>query len=428
MTEVLKFKRGGGFPECKITDLVFCGNAFLPQKAFIPMGCKGVNFDCIPLVSSGETVREGQLIAESKSTRTLRIHSSIPGIVSGFVSFPMPDGKELSAVEINLKGSLDILGKPVISNPWEDTTAFYLLRLIEKAGVINTALRYAEPMAFGIDKAVKNNIDILQINLFDKCPSLRIDSFLAENFWNKTAEGAAIIAKLLNAKLIVCPHKMKNTEILHKFSEKLSSCTNAEIRVVKVKESYPLEDLDIPKDSIFQIDAASAVYTCEAVVHDYPVTSVYISVDGKTLHEPKIVRARIGTPIGNLLEECGGVKTMPEGIIINGYTRGFAVKNIDIPVDASMKSIHVVGKEVLKPSFKSPCISCGKCFNSCPMFINPAKTIRSVAYGEFTEEAVQSALMCSGCSCCSMVCPSRIPIAKKMEAAAFLIREKGIKV
>lgn len=423
MTNFFTFKRGYEILEYKKNSLSFYGNAFLPNKAFIPISFKD-GTECSPLVSAGERVNEGQLIAEGKQNKAVKVHASIPGIISGFVSFYLNDGKEINSIAIKLKGALDILGKPVPSYPWKNTSGFELIKIIERAGVINTALRYALPLSEQISSAAKAKISTLQVNLFDKCPSCQIDSFLTENMSLKVAEGISIIAKLLGVKRIICLHKIQNKNVLSEFSNLLSANSEINTGFTKVKNSYPFEDFNIPFGTVFQIDAATAVYTYEAVVNDYPMTAVYISVEGKTLNEAKIVKARIGTPIGNLLEECGGVKNLPEGVIINGVTRGYAVNNFDIPVEKNMKSLHVVGKEVLKPLCEFECVDCGKCFNSCPMYIDPIKIVKSIEKREFTKEVKESMMMCNGCSCCSIACPAKIPLAHKIEAAGIEFNTK----
>lgn len=82
------------------------------------------------------------------------------------------------------------------------------------------------------------------------------------------------------------------------------------------------------KENPFLIDIPTAMYTYEVVRTNNPITSVYVLVTGKAINEPKVLNVKIGTPIGNLIEECGGFKTVPAQIILNGLIGGISADTL----------------------------------------------------------------------------------------------------
>ena len=383
----------------------FFGNAFLPSKAFIPVGYG----DSYILVSKNSQVKEGELIARGEPSSPFAfVHSSIPGIVTDFKTFEVLPNQMLKTVEISLEGSFDILGKSIQHNNWKDLSPIELFDKIEKKGVVDTSNRLVNSLSSKLKYAMdKENIE-LATSLFDFYPSQSLDIFLNEEYIKEVIEGAMIIAKILNSKKITFFHNEKNKVRLKKYMDiAFSMCENCEFK--KMKNIYPLH---LQLGNRFFLNASTLLYVHEAVSKNYPLTSVYLSIQGNIISKPKILHVKVGTPIGNVIEECGGVKAIPDAIIINGLTHGYAITNLDLPVTKDMKSIHVVSKERLNFYEEMDCIACGKCFNACPQFLDPISLTRAIKKNAISTEVVEAIKKCEGCACCSIVCPSRKNLCK----------------
>lgn len=394
-------------------SLEFFGNAFLPRRAFIPIGYKEEENIYISL-HKGSLVREGQLLARGGALSPYQyVYSSIPGVVTDFKDFEIEHHKVLRTIEVSLKGSFDILGKPNRTlSEWMELSPVELFDRIEKSGVANTADRIVCPLSFKLKLAMNTSIQQVATTFIDFHPTQSLDIFLSQKYPNALIEGALIIARILKAKELVIFHNIKDKKILSKYSSIVSSLnTDVDIKFKKVKMQYPLS---LNVSSSFFIDASTSLYTYDAISSNAPLLSVYVSIQGNIVKKPKIFKVRIGTPIGSLIEECGGIKAMPEAIVINGLTSGYAIKNLDIPIDRHVKSIHVVSKDMLNSCEEMDCINCGKCFVSCPCNIDPIGTLRSIRKKAITEEVACSIKQCNGCACCSIVCPSRIAIAREI--------------
>jgi len=379
----------------------FSGNSFLPSKAFIPIG---YDDDVRIFVNRYSRIKEGELIARGDSLSPFAyIHSSIPGIVTGFNTYEVLPNKILKTIEISLEGSFDILGKPSQNNNWQELTPIELFDKIEKKGIVNTSNRLVHSLYADLKNIMENQDVELATSLFDFYPSQSLDGFLTEEYMKEITEASLIIAKIIGSKKITFFHNKKNKNQLKKYMDiAYSICENCEFK--KVKNIYPLH---LGLKNNFFLNASTLLYVYEAIVRDYPLTSVYLSVQGNIISTPKIFHVKVGTPIGNVIEECGGVKAIPEALIINGLTHGYAITDLDIPITKDMRSIHVVSKERLNFYEEMDCINCGKCFNACPCFLDPISLERAIKKNAVSSDVAASIKKCEGCTCCSIVCPSR---------------------
>ena len=428
MTEFLRFKRGKEVLEYPKLPASFEGNAFLPQRAFIPIAFDSKKHP-ETLVMKGETVKEGQIIARTEEPFSVGIYSSIPGILYDFVDFTLPDGKLIHAAAVKLEGVFDILGRPSADYPWRTSSNSEIIRAIDYSGILNTANLSAVPLIYQIRNALKTGEADIYINLFDKDPSSGLDSILFDNFFEDVAEGLGIMAKVLNASSLTCIHKLNKKELgkLEKISETCEPF--CKVKFINASNDYPFVKNNYfeNKENPFLIDIPTTMYTYEVVRTNNPITSVYVLVTGKAVNEPKVLKVKIGTPIGNLIEECGGFKTMPAQIILNGLIGGLSADSLDIPVTSTLKSIHIPGKDSIKKHSIEECINCGLCFSSCPLYLEPKKIVRAIETDDLNEDILKQIKICSGCACCSAGCPSRIPLcfiilemSKKIKKGSFL--------
>lgn len=388
----------------------FFGNAFLPQKAYVPIGYKGGK-DVFFNVYKASRVREGQLIGRGDDSSSFAyIHSPIPGVVTDFKDFNLRSDKILKTIEISLDGSFDILGKEEVYNDWHAFSKEELLSKLEKSGVIDTSSRIIMPLHVTLNDAIEKKRDTVSTTLFDFYPSQSLDIFLGEKEVRKVIEGALILARTLDAKKIIVFHNITNKKLLLQYIASIESlCGDVKCEMKKIKKVYPLH---LQLGSSFFVNATTSLYAYEAITYSRPLTSIYLSIRGKLIAEPKILRVRVGTPIKNILQECNTLKKHVEGFIINGITSGYAIKDADIPITKEMKSIHVVSKEMLNFYDEMDCINCGKCFTACPCNIDPIGIVRAIKKGAVSDSVSLSVKACEGCACCSIVCPARINLAK----------------
>lgn len=126
---------------------------------------------------------------------------------------------------------------------------------------------------------------------------------------------------------------------------------------------------------------------------------------------PLNVRARIGTPIKDVLKTLNIETEQGDQIVLGGPMTGVAIYSEDMPVLPDTDAIMVLDKERVVIGSGSHCINCGECVRACPAKVPVNMLVRLLENGLY-EEAVEEydLLSCIECGLCSYVCVARIPV------------------
>lgn len=134
----------------------------------------------------------------------------------------------------------------------------------------------------------------------------------------------------------------------------------------------------------------------------------------------KLVCARIGTPIGNLIKVLDITLNDRDRIVFGGPMTGTAVYSEDQPVQADTDAILVQDAADIILSSDYPCINCGECVRICPANISVNMLVRFLEAGQYQDGAdLYDLYSCVECGVCSFVCVSRIPILQYIKLAKF---------
>ena len=415
--ELIRFKRGQQQAKYIRLEPQFEGNAFLPQYALIPLAFR-TQTSSLPLVSVGDFVNEGQMIARAGNSASTHVHASVPGVVSGIIDAQLPNGHVFRGLHIKTGGSFGILGKQRNPYLWKQSDQTGLIHFFDLAGLVNTAGKTMS-LAENIRAAVKQGVTTLTVMLYDKDPTCILDSFLAHRFIREVAEGISVIAHALDAAKIIIETGMgKNDREL--FDAIGAIIPDRDLTHLTVPQTYPVENThtcSAEKHAVV-VDASTALSVYESVQYNQPMLTTYLLLTGKVLEHATVMKARIGTPIGRLIEECGGFKSKNTHIILNGLLSGTLVDSLDLPVGKGMKSIHAAGNDIDMQQQLEACGHCGQCLRSCPEYIDPIDAVRRIQRKRCTTETLHAIALCSGCACCSAVCPARIPLSAIIKSAA----------
>jgi electron transport complex protein RnfC len=253
-------------------------------------------------------------------------------------------------------------------------------------------------------------------------------------------EGIEIVRRILSPRTVLIgveENKLDAIEVLRR----LIANKGKEIDVVALKTRYPQGDekqllkaligREVPSGGlpldigavVSNVGTVFAIY--EAVVLGKPLIERIVTVTGPALKGPANFKVRIGTPIGNLLEECGGFSTTPGKIVAGGPMMGFAVADPGVPVVKGTSGILALSKKQSRPELQTPCIGCGRCVASCPFGLSPTTLYKWIEHREYDEAMAGGLMDCKECGCCGYVCPSRIPLVQGLKLGKLMGRRKG---
>jgi electron transport complex protein RnfC len=409
-------------------------NAFLPSVAVVPLKQHvGESARCV--VGRGDRVREGMVIGRSEGPRSADVHAPIPGTVLDIKTIALPEGGESEAVVIALEGSFDRLGRREERYLWRSMTRHDMLSAVRDRGVVA-----AEGPGIPLYDLLSGSRDIglLILNVVESEPYLRTEKCLSEARGADIIEGLGIIRKIVNpARTIVATSAVSGGRSASGRSiEEIAAAAPKEfgqdggwtIETIAFEPKYPqelhgqiieaIEGARKRKAGDYLIVTPSTVLAAyEAVVLAKPMIERCVVVDGGALRDPAILKVRIGTPLRDLIEECGGFSQKPERLVVCGPFRGCAIYDLDTPITKTTSAVLALDRREVRPGRTAPCIRCGNCAEVCPERLDPQMIFRLLDRGRIMEAGELGLESCTLCGSCSYVCPSRVPLA-----AAFASR------
>jgi len=380
--------------------------------------------DATCLVHVGDFVQEGVLIGKGKGKHSLHIHAPIPGTVQDIRNIPLPRGIEAPAVFIELGGEFDRLGKKEVVYPWRSLSHRELKTLLIEKGVVDGNFPLDGP------------IELLIINGMELEPYLCSEYRILMERSDAILEGVRILQKLLDPArtLVVFEDKAEDVQASLEASlgneqrEVKEGGSGKEIELVLLEGKYPAGDTEqlvniffhqkvTPKKSfgemgVMVVDVATTLAVYEGVALRKPLMERIITVSGKAIKRPANLKVRIGTPIMDIIEECGGLTQTPVKVVCGGPFRGLGIFDLRTPVTREMSGILFLTKTEIHPGVRTSCINCGKCIEVCPEGLHPARLFKWIDHGYYREALEDSLLGCTECGCCAFVCPSRIPLVQ----------------
>lgn len=423
------FRIGGIHPEeNKITAEIETKVAALPKQAIFPLS-QHIGAPTKAVVKKGDRVKVGTLIAEAGGFVSAPIYSSVSGTVFKVDTAIDATGYRVPAIIINVDGdeweeSIDRSEKLETLDMHPELTPEEIVERIKKAGV--TGMGGAGfPTFIKLCPPPTAKPECVIINAVECEPYITSDYRLMMEHADEIVVGLTLLmkaAKVDKGYIGIETNKPKAIQLL---TEKTAN--DQCIEVVPLKQRYPqggekqLVDAVIRRQvpappaipvnvgAIVQnVGTAFAVY--QAVMKNKPLFERYTTVTGKKITNPGNFLVRMGTPMKDLIETCGG---LPEGnnkILAGGPMMGKALTTTEVPVCKGTNSITVISDEeaVRKPI--QPCIRCAKCVSACPMGLEPFLLATVSAMHNWEKAEAEDITSCIECGSCQFTCPSHRPI------------------
>jgi len=432
------FGRGGVHPPEKkeLTSAIPIRNAHIPALATVYLSQHlGSPAKC--LVNVGDEVKEGMLIGEAQGFISANIHSPIPGVVKEIKTLFSPQGYKTEAVVIELAGKFDRSGKIIDKRNWEDMTDTELLSTISEMGIVGLG-GAAFPTHVKLTPVNEKPIQYLIINGVECEPYLTADHRLMLEKAEEILEGIAIVARVTKAKELFIAIEANKLDAYEILTEKVKE-RGLNIKVVPLAVKYPQGDekmvlkallgLSVPGNKlpldvgavVSNVGTVFAIY--EAVVWQKPLIERVLTVTGSAVLRPANLKARIGTPIGELIEECGGLKGEARKIVLGGPMMGYATAELTTPVTKGTSGIIVLGRREAVSADHSPCIRCGRCLKACPWGLQPTIMFNLLENHESSTCIKIGLFDCKECGSCAFVCPSEIPLVQAFKAGKIYAKK-----
>jgi electron transport complex protein RnfC len=428
------FRIGGVHPEeNKLTHEVMTKVAPLPKQAIFPLS-QHIGAPAKPAVAKGDKVKVGTLIAEAGGFVSAPIYSSVSGTVFKVDTAIDATGYRKPVIIINVEGDeweegIDRSDKLELLADHPELTPEEIINRVKEAGV--TGMGGAGfPTFIKLSPPPTAKAECVIINAVECEPYITADYRLMMEKADEILVGLELLmvaAKVTTGYIGIETNKPAAIELLtQKCAEKFNG-SKYNVEVVPLQQRYPqggekqLVDAVIRRQvpappaipvnvgAIVQnVGTAFAVY--EAVMKRKPLFERYTTVTGKKLQNPGNFLVRMGTPMQDLIDLCGG---MPEGenkLLAGGPMMGKALTSTEVPICKGTNSVTVLSDEDARRKEAMPCIRCAKCVSACPMGLEPylLATLSSLKNWERLE--AEDITSCIECGSCQFTCPAHRPL------------------
>ncbi|MBR2861090.1 MAG: electron transport complex subunit RsxC [Clostridia bacterium] len=387
------------------------------------------------VVSVGDEVKIGTLIAEQSGVVSSNVYSSVSGKVVKIEDMLLSSGKSAPAIMIESDGemAIDENVKPPVINSAED-----LLEAIRLSGVVGLGgAGFPTYVKFGANKPVK--IQELIINGAECEPYITSDSVTMVEKSNEIGYALSVLTSFFEIDRVIIGIE-KNKPDAIKAMKKLE---NDKIKVRVLPSVYPqggekvlvyhLTGKKIPLGKL-PIDVGCVVCnsTTVATIGTYlltgmPLVEKCITVDGDAVKTPQNVIAPIGCALQEVFDFCGGFTKPVAKVIYGGPMMGISVPDTSVPVLKMTNAILAFSEKLNKEADPTACIKCGSCLNHCPFGINPVAIAASLKNNDLEGLKKAGAQLCMECGCCAFVCPAKRPIVQNNKLAKQKLQQANAK-
>lgn len=432
------FNRGGVHPEenklasnnkIEVFPLTKKAVIFVSQHLGAPATC---------VVQKGDKVKVGTLLSKAEAFICANTHSPYSGTVTKIDVATDFNGFKKPAIYIDVEG-----------DEWEesiDTTpdikreitleAKDIIQRMKDCGIVGlggaafpTNVKYMVPA----DKKA----EYLIINGVECEPYLTSDNRIMIENTEEIFIGIEIMKKALGINTALIGIENNKPEAIRIMTEMSKKYNGTE--VVPLKMKYPqgaekqlinaLTGREVPSGKlpievgcvVDNVGTALSIYY--AVQKNRPLIDNVLTFTGKSVkpENQKNLLVRVGTPLQEIIDYCGGLPEDTGKLISGGPMMGKAIMDTSAPTVKTTSSILVMNEKEAKRQAPSPCIRCGKCVDACPMGLEPVFLSTLCSQDRWEEAEKECVMDCIECGCCLFTCPASRPLLDMIRVGKFKV-------
>ncbi len=427
--KIKTFSIGGIHPEeNKLSNDAITQVAALPKVAVFPLS-QHIGAPAKPIVNKGDKVKVGTMIAEAGGFVSAPVYSSVSGTVAKIDTAFDATGYRQPVIVINVEGdeweeTIDRSDKLETLADHPELTPEEIIERIKVAGV--TGMGGAGfPTFIKLCPPPTAKAECVIINAVECEPYITSDYRLMLEHADEIIVGLELLMKAAKVEKGYIGIETNKPAAIKLLREKTQG--DSRIEIVALAQRYPqggekqLVDAVIGRQvpappaipvnvgAIVQnVGTAFAVY--QAVMKHKPLFERYTTVTGKKLANPSNFLVRMGTPMIDLIEACGG---MPEGnnkLLAGGPMMGKALTTVDVPICKGTNSVTIISEDEAVRKEPQACIRCAKCVNVCPMGLEPYLLARVSSLENWEKAEAEDIVSCIECGSCQYTCPAHRPL------------------
>lgn len=409
-----------------------------PKKVVLPL-IQHTGAPLEPLVKKGDIVARGQKIADVEAFVAAPVHASVSGTVLGVEEWWHPVVGRFKAVLIENDFQNRVVHQEPLSEEIENLDPLFLRKWIREGGIVGLG-GAAFPTHVKVSPPPGKHIDSFILNGAECEPFLTCDHRIMIEQTALIVRGMRVLKKVVGAERVYVGIEENKRDCMEAF-EKFRGDFPGSFEIVPLRVKYPqgsekqlirailgreVPPGGLPLDVGVVVNNVQTAWSIGRMAQEgIPLVERVITLSGDCLRES----GNFLVPLGMLLEElilfCGGFVRDPQKVVMGGPMMGISQVSLEVPVVKGTSGFIFFSKVFLKREY--PCIRCGNCVKSCPMFLVPSYLAKLSEFRAFEEAEKNRALDCMECGVCSYLCPSGIQLTQliKLAKSEILRRRKG---
>src|SRR5690606_15864392 len=368
-----------------------------------------------PIVEVGQRVAKGEPIAVPGSGTSAGVHASSSGRVRAIEERLIPTGARLRnalCVVIETDGE-DLPYLDPDASAWPSDRDAQLER-VRRAGIAGLG-GAAFPTASKLERAA-GRCKALIVNGAECEPYISCDDMLMREAPEDIVIGVLRMADLLDAPLAIIVIERDKPRAIQAIADAARAQGDPRLRLAEVPTIYPaggerqLVELLTGEEGPSGTYPNAIGYVCQNVGTAYalqrlassgePAVSRIVTVTGLGVEQPRNVEAPIGTPIGWLIEQCGGYRDDVTRLIHGGSMMGYALPSDELPITKATSCILAATEDEIRVDFDEwACIRCGECASVCPARLQPQELVVAATARSFDDLEALGLDDCIECGC-----------------------------
>ncbi len=348
--------------------------AGIPPQLILPLQ-QHIGQSAEPVVSIGDAVLKGQLIADARGPVSVAVHAPTSGIITAIGEHPVPHPSGMSDICITLDTDQNDTWCELF--PCEDYSTLEsneILSRVRQAGIAGMG-GAGFPTEIKLRPPRYDKINTLILNGAECEPYITSDDRLMRERADEVILGLEIMAYILQPGQCIIgveDNKPEAIEALRKAAKE------TQIEVISIPTKYPsggekqlikiLTGEEVPNGSIpadigvmcQNVATATAVY--RAIRFGEPLISRVTTLTGDCIANKGNQQVLLGTPISWLLEQNGYLAQKNSRLVMGGPMMGFTLQDTSLPIVKTTNCLLAASsKELAPPQPAQACIRCGMC-------------------------------------------------------------------
>jgi len=431
------FRHGVHPPDSKsLTEHIPVRRMPFPKRLALPLR-QHAGKPAKALVKKGDHVERGDMIAEADGFVSVPIHASAAGTVVDIDWWPHQDGSMAETIVIDVDEFSAQVPRPRIIPDWAGLTPDQVRQEVQNAGVVGLG-GAAFPTHVKLAPPKDTPIDWLLVNGAECEPYLTTDHRTMVEYPERVHFGIRIMMQTLGVKRAVIGVEMNKPDAIEALERTKPDDIDVSIQPLIVKYPQGAEKMLIQVVTGKEVPSGKLPMHVGAVVQNVgsiatiaeifdtglPLIERIVTVTGPGVVKPSNLIVPVGTLLADVLDFCGGITDDAAEIVFGGPMMGSSQPDMQTPLIKGTTGIVVLTENEVKPKQTYPCIKCGHCLDSCPVFLNPSQLGILAQAGRYEEMVDMHLMDCMLCGSCSYVCPSNIPLSQMFALGKSALRRK----